>query len=348
MDEQINQTIKIINRGGLVIFPSDTVYGAIVDATNTQAVKKLIQFKARPPGKAISVFVRDFKMLNQLVEVNDRQNRTLKEILPGPFTVILKSKHKAVKLLESEKGNLGIRIPINRLIGKLIAKLGKSITATSANLSGYPPHYSIESLMKRLPLQKKQLIDFIVDVGKLPRNKPSTVIDLTEPLLKILRQGDIKLITTGKYLSQSPEQTKKISQFVLEKYISNLKTEPLIIFIKGDLGVGKTIFVKGIGEGLGVTNIISPSYVIYYEYPIKVQSFNRLVHVDLYNIEEKEEFKHLGLGKYFHEGNIICFEWGEKAGEIYNKLKKIGEVVFVEMKYVSEREREIIIRNNVK
>ena len=345
MEDKIRKTLKVLEQGGLVIFPSDSVYGALVDATNEKACQKLIEFKARPLGKAISVFVSGFKMMNDLVEVNEKQNKILKEILPGPFTVVLKSKHKISKLLESEKGTLGIRFPMNRFIGKLTTKFSKPITATSANLSGYPPHYSVESLLKRLPKEKQKLIDFIVDVGKLPHNKPSTVIDLTTPEIKILREGELGFKKVGNYFSKSPNQTKKISQNILEKHINSAKTKPLIFIIKGELGVGKTIFVKGIGEYLGVKDIVSPSYVIYYEYPVMYQLINQLIHVDLYNLEDKEEFKHLGLEKYFEAKNILCFEWGEKAGEIYNKLKRVGEVVFVEMRYINERERLIKIKN---
>ncbi len=348
MEDKIAKTIKVLKQGGLVIFPSDSVYGALVDATNEKAVKKLNEFKARPPGKAISVFVSGFNMINDLVEVSDQQNKILKEILPGPFTVILKSKRKVSKLLESEKGTLGVRFPMNRFIKELTTSFGRPITATSANLFGYPPHYSVESLLKRLPKEKQKIIDFIVDAGKLPHNKPSTVIDLTEPEIKILREGELGFKKVGNYFSKSPAQTKKISQFILEKYINNTKTKPLIFIIKGDLGVGKTIFVKGIGEYLGVKDIVSPSYVIYYEYSVLTQSINKLIHIDLYNIEDKDEFSHLKLEQYFNSRNILCFEWGEKVGEIYKQLKKTGEVVFVEMKYINKSNREITIQQNIK
>jgi L-threonylcarbamoyladenylate synthase len=339
--KKIEKAIEILNQGGLVIFPSDSVYGALVDAANEEAVKKLIAFKARPYGKAISVFVSDFSMIKSLVEVNDEQDKILKEILPGPFTVVLKSKHKVSRLLESEKGTLGVRLPINRYLEKLMKKYGKPVTATSANLAGYPPHYSISSLLKRLPKEKQKLIDYIVDVGKLPRNKPSTVIDLTTPEIKVLREGELSFQKIGQFFSQNPNQTKKISQYLLEKYRSVLQKKPLIFIIEGELGVGKTVFVQGIGESLGLKNIISPSYVIYYEYP-------GLVHVDLYYLQDKEEFQYLKLERYFKPGMIICFEWGEKVGEIYEKLKRVGEVVFVKMRYLSESNREIIIQKNNK
>ena len=104
----INETRKVLARGGLVVFPSDTVYGLLVDATNENAVKKLIRFKNRPHGKAISVFIPDLNNLHQYVQVDHRQDKIIRTLLPGPFTVILKSKHQTSKLLESENGTLGV------------------------------------------------------------------------------------------------------------------------------------------------------------------------------------------------------------------------------------------------
>ena len=104
------------------------------------------------------------------------------------------------------------------------------------------------------------------------------------------------------------------------------------------MGVGKTVFVKGIGEKLGINNIISPTYVIYYEY-------KNFYHFDLYQIEDREEFEHLGINKFLIPGNILCFEWGEKTGDIIELLKDKGNIVYINMKYVSENERKIIVNS---
>lgn len=332
----ISLVINTLKLGGLVVYPSDTVYGLLVDATHKQAVKKLIEFKNRPLGKAISIFVLDLRMIKKVVEVSDDQEKTINQLLPGPFTVILKSKHQVCKELESEKETLGVRIPQNNSINRLIKLFGKPLTATSANLSGRSPHYSIESLLKELPNNKKKLIDLIIDVGKLPRNKPSTVVDLSQSEFKIIRQGDLNLAKKLSFISSSDDETKKIAQFILKKNLDFGKVGPLFFVIQGELGVGKTIFVKGLGESLGINNIISPSYVIYYEY-------SKLIHVDLYNVGEKEEFNYLGLDKYFVRNQIICFEWGEKLGDLYKTLESKGKVVCVEMRYLDEKKREIII-----
>jgi L-threonylcarbamoyladenylate synthase len=340
-DQVINNTISHLKSTGLVIFPTDTVYGLLCDATNTEAVKKLIKFKNRPPGKPISVFC-NFKLINQLVKINKQQQKIIEEILPGPFTVVLPSKHKVDKLLESEKGTLGIRIPMfrpglpaGRYIETLVNQFRKPITATSANLAGRSSHYSIDSLLNELSGKQKNLIDLIIDAGTLPRNKPSTVVDLTQPEVKVLRQGDLDFSQAKTFLSNSVSETKEIAKKIYQEKNKEID-KPLIFIIEGELGVGKTIFVKGIGEKLRIKNIISPTFVIYYEY-------GHFYHFDLYQIEDKEEFKYLGIEKLLIPENILCFEWGEKAGEIFELLKKKGKIVYVKIKYINEKKREIIV-----
>ncbi len=336
VDQTIYNTIEVLKSTGLVIFPSDTVYGILVDATNNAAVEKLIAFKNRPVGKPISVFT-SFGSMDQLVEINKDQQKVFEEILPGPFTIVLPSKHKVNKLLESETGTLGIRVPMYRYIEVLVDQFKKPISATSANLAGRSPHYSIGSLLNELTEKQKKLIDLIVDAGQLPKNKPSTVVDLSRSNVKILRQGNENFIKSKVFRSLTSEETKNIAGQIFTK---NYKKDdkPLIFIIKGEMGVGKTVFVKGIGEKLGIKNIVSPTYVIYYEY-------KNFYHFDLYQIENKEEFGHLGIDKFLVTGNTLCFEWGEKAGEIIDLLKDKGIIVYINMKYINESEREIIVKN---
>jgi len=335
INQVINNTITILKSNGLIVFPSDTVYGLLCDAESGKAVQKLISFKNRPPGKAISVFC-NFELINKLVKINKQQQKIIKEILPGPFTVILPSKHRVSQLLESEKGTLGIRIPMYRYIEILVNRFKKPVTATSANIAGRPAHYSINTLLKELSDKQKALIDLIVDAGTLARNKPSTVIDLTQFDVKVLRQGDVDFSRSKIFLSKSTEETKDIAKKILKEVRQPAEKKPLIFIIEGEMGVGKTVFVKGLGESLGINNIISPTFVIYYEY-------ENFYHFDLYRIEEKEEFKHLGIEKLLKMGNILCFEWGEKTGEIGDLLKSRGKIIYIKMKYINEKEREIIV-----
>ncbi len=337
--------VSVLKRNGLVIAPSDTVYGLLVDARNGQAVQKLIAFKNRPAGKPISIFVSGLVMMQEYAHIAEANMKVIKRILPGPFTVIFESKHTVSSLLESERGTLGIRYPDNDFITSLVKNYGSPLTATSANLSSKPPHYSVDSLLRTLPKGKKELVDLVIDKGKLSRNKPSTIVDLTTPTVKILRHGDIVFSDIRTFESHSTAETKKIATFVFEKNKGELAVKPLVFVIRGDLGVGKTIFVKGVAESLGIHSVISPTFVVYYEYPVHSTDVDYLYHFDLYNIAETEELKNLKIPSLLEPRKLFCFEWGEKTGDIIDVLKSKSAVVYVKMEYFTEKKRSIMVKN---
>ncbi|OGK20695.1 hypothetical protein A3C23_05895 [Candidatus Roizmanbacteria bacterium RIFCSPHIGHO2_02_FULL_37_13b] len=346
ISEAVDQTINVLKKGGLVVVPTDTVYGLAVDAENEAAIAKLIQFKSRPAGKAISIFVASLHDAKRYVVIDSKNESILKEIFPGPFTAILNSKHKSSRQLESDFESLGIRIPDNLFINELLVKYGRPITATSANLSGGPIVYSVDNLFRQISRKKRDLIDLVVNYGKLPYHKPSTVIDLTGDKLTMLRLGDNQLLNKKSYISASEAETKKIASEFIKKYDKNNQRRALAIILQGELGSGKTQFVKGIGAHFGIKDIISPSFVVYYEYNIPRQSRRRLYHVDLYNISEKNEFAYLGFEEMLKPRNIICIEWGEKSAPIYNILKDKSIIVHVKIKYSNENRRQIEISIN--
>ena len=208
----VRKTADVVEAGGLVVFPSDTVYGLAVDPTNQEAVDKLLAFKERWTGKAISVAVADEEMARDYVELSETAESIFANLLPGPFTVICQGKHRVAKGIEAENGTLGIRLPDNEFMRKTVRVLGKPMTATSANLSGRSPHYSIEGFMATLSARKRKMIDLVVDGGKLPRRKPSTVIDATEPEIKVLRRGDLLTGKTTSLVSRSEAETGKIAE----------------------------------------------------------------------------------------------------------------------------------------
>lgn len=321
--------------------PSDTVYGAVVDATNEVAVKKLIAFKNRPWGKPISVFVSDREMIRSLVVTSEKQEQMLDQLLPGPYTIVLPSKHKTSKLLESERGSLGVRLPSYPFVTELAKLYGKPLTATSANLSGRSPHYSIESLLNQFPESKKELIDLIVDAGKLPHNKPSTIIDLTGDEVKMLRKGDLVTTDAKTFKTTAPTETRKIADYVLSKVTDTSK--PTVILLEGDLGAGKTEFMKGVGDSLGIDDIISPTYVITFEYKPAKGPFSMLHHFDLYQIEKDEEYKYLGIEEMLKPGALLCFEWGDRSGYLIDMLKEKATIIYITIKTVSEIDRMITV-----
>lgn len=344
MNTDLSRYTKILRDGGLLVAPSDTVYGLVCDATNTDAVKKLIAVKNRPFGKPISVFTDGMAMIDSLVTVGNHKP-ILETLLPGPFTVILPSKQNVCPLLESERKTLGVRLPAYAWIQDLVRTYGKPLTATSANISGRAPHYEPQGFMNELSHEKRKLIDAVIDFGKLPRNKPSTIIDLTEGSLKLLRHGDVMPVSEDVFLSTGSAETKKIGAFLAGKYHALADDKPVIFIVEGEMGVGKTVFAQGMGHYFGIENIISPTYVVYYEYPVKTdRAVHMFLHADLYNIEESEEYEHLGLEGYLKKNTLICMEWGNRIGPLFDIMKKRAQIVLIEMSYVTEKERSITVK----
>ncbi len=350
----IKEAARTIKENGLVIFPSDTVYILAVDPTNQKAVDKLLAFKNRWVGKAISIAVLDKNMALDYVILSENGENIYSNLLPGPFTIVSEGKHRVAKGIEAENGTLGIRIPDNKYIHDLVKCLGKPITATSANLSGRTPNYSINSFLRPLSMKKKELIDLVIDGGKLPNNKPSTVIDATEPEIKILRRGDLITANSQTLISKSEKETEKIAKFLLNRTLSykNYDKKALVFGLSGELGCGKTVFSRKIGKILGVKDrITSPTFMIYNEYSISTnpslskrepKSINKFLHFDLYRLGNKYEFEEIKFLDLFKEGMVACIEWPENMGEEYwEKIKEKTNYVAVNFKYVDESTREI-------
>lgn len=344
----LNKAVTLLQNGEVIVFPSDTVYGLLCDASNPEAVKKLIAFKNRPVGKPISVFVKDLEMAHNYVEFSSSQRTMLTQMLPGPFTVVLPSKHILSSLLESEKGTLGIRIPHFAFITQLVHAFGKPVTATSANQSGQSPFYQVEDLIKETSQKKIELIGGIFDKGKLPYNKPSTVVDLSQPEISILRAGDLSWLHEESLVSSSEEETKRIAQSVFQKVEKEAQKQGkgLAFLLQGELGAGKTVFTKAVAALFSVDNIISPTYTIYYEYTVAGENkmYNNLYHFDLYNIQEREELETLRIKNLIDKKNLLIFEWGEKINDYVEKLKQKMLIVHVDLEYKAETSRTIHIK----
>ncbi|NMB82327.1 MAG: threonylcarbamoyl-AMP synthase, partial [Ignavibacteria bacterium] len=138
----VNEVVSVLKSGGLVIYPTETLYGIAADPTNPDAIKKLTTYKNRPLGKPYSIAVTDIDMASKYVELNTTAVNLYKRFLPGPLTVISKGKHKLAPGVESEDGSLGVRVPDYQLVSEIINKFGKPITATSANASYKKRPYS--------------------------------------------------------------------------------------------------------------------------------------------------------------------------------------------------------------
>lgn len=340
----IEVATHVLENGGLVVYPTETCYGAGVDATNLAAVAKLLAFKGQRGSKAISVAVADKSMAINYVDLNSTAENIYTKFLPGPITVVSQSKSKVAPKLETGHGTLGIRIPAHPLVLNIINNFGRPVTATSANASGVKPPYSLRDFQKYNPHKSQELVDLFLDAGELPKRVPSTIVDTTllEPL--ILRQGEIKLEGVGVQtrLSSSESDTHRIAQEILRAYDHLLNSSPLILALQGELGAGKTQFVKGLAQGLGITqNVKSPTFTLIHEYPF---DNNMLFHIDTWRLEKGEEIMELGFDNMLKPGNVIAIEWLQKVRPLLNSLEKDYPVLWVSIEPTNKTTRRISYR----
>lgn len=182
---------KLIKEGKVIVFPTDTVYGLVCDATNQKAIQKLFQIKKRDLKKPIPVFVKDIEMAKEIAMVDEKQESFLKKVWPGKVTVILRAKIDFPKGVLGEDKTIGLRIPDYARLNALFNKINKPLSGTSANLAGEPSSTDINNVLAQFANEKLQP-DLIVDAGTLNSSQPSTVVDLTGKELKVLRKGDLK------------------------------------------------------------------------------------------------------------------------------------------------------------
>ncbi|PIP67557.1 MAG: threonylcarbamoyl-AMP synthase [Candidatus Omnitrophica bacterium CG_4_9_14_0_2_um_filter_42_8] len=175
----IKEAAVILKNGGLVVFPTETVYGIAANALNKDTLKRLYEIKKRPQDKPFSVHIADFGSLRQLeISLSKDAERIARRFWPGPLTLVA---------LNNKKEKIGLRMPDNIIAFLLIKKAGVPVVAPSANLSGSKPPVSIEEVLSGMDGH----VDMILDGGRARIGIESTVMDVTEKPFKILRQGAI-------------------------------------------------------------------------------------------------------------------------------------------------------------
>lgn len=170
----VNKAVNALEKGGIVVYPSDTVYGMAVDATNMPSVNALSELKGRRADQKFSYNFSDIEMIETFTDIDEDQKKILSKYLPGPFTFIIKD-------------DISIRIPNDTIITDITKAFGSPTTATSANLTGMDPITSIRSLDVKLYLAA----DLIIEDVNFRGAKPSTVVDIRQRPYKILRQGEL-------------------------------------------------------------------------------------------------------------------------------------------------------------
>jgi len=185
-EKDMDEIVAALKSGELVVYPTDTLYGVGADPFNENSVKKVYIAKNRPFDMPLSIAVSNEKMMESIAVLNDNARKLIRKFLPGPLTVMLTKKPNLPDILTSGSNQIGVRIPDHPFAIRLIDKFGP-ITSTSANLHSHPDPVEASVAQKDL----KGHISICVDCGKTKFAVPSTIIDVSEGLVEIIRKGAI-------------------------------------------------------------------------------------------------------------------------------------------------------------
>jgi len=194
----IRAAASSIKRGGVVIFPTETVYGIGADATNPDAVRKIYLIKKRPPSNPLIVHVSDIRMAKKFIsdKIPPAALKLIKRFWPGPLTVVIKNTAGRIpSIVTAGLDTVAVRAPSHPVARALIKSAGLPIAAPSANISGRvsPTSYKhiIEDYSSGQNIPSSRLPDMAIPGGRCPRGIESTIVDVSGKTIKILRQGAI-------------------------------------------------------------------------------------------------------------------------------------------------------------
>lgn len=182
---QYKKASKILQNGGLIAFPTETVYGLGVIFDNEQSYERLINVKRRPPEKPFTLMCGSLDDIKKYAYVNELAQKLIDAFMPGQFTIILKAKENLPRWVVSKEGNVGIRISDDKFVQNLIIETGKPLLVPSANRSGESPCHTSNEVKDSLGNE----LDAII-IGESVSNIPSTIV-FVDDSVHIIRLGEI-------------------------------------------------------------------------------------------------------------------------------------------------------------
>lgn len=185
LENQMNEICDVIQKGGIVAFPTETVYGVGIHFNDEEALERLMEAKNRDYSKAITLMVADKADISQYAYISPQAQKMIDQFMPGMITLIFNKKESVRDSMTNGKSTIGIRIPDSEFVLSLLKKVGPMLV-TSANLSQHSNTTSTQEVLNQLDGR----IDLVVD-GKTSDNIASTVVDVSQDEIKILRAGKI-------------------------------------------------------------------------------------------------------------------------------------------------------------
>lgn len=181
-DEVIFEAIKVLADGGVVLYPTDTVYGLGANIFDRQAVKRVFDIKQRSYLKPLSILVRDIESIDIVAKLSLGQKNNIEKYLPGPYTFILNKRNIVPRAITGGLGDVGVRVPDCELACRLASIF--PITTTSANISNDEVLSNPTEILEQLDCE----VDMVIDVGDLKTSHASSIVDLTAFKPKIIRK----------------------------------------------------------------------------------------------------------------------------------------------------------------
>ena len=190
-EEELKRVVNILDNDGIIIFPTDTVYGIGCNCFSTKAIKKIFIYKNRPNNKPINVLTNNYKkILSVAKEIKPKEKELINKYMPGALTIILKKNEAVPSLLTANLDTVGVRIPSNSIALKILESINYPLATTSANISGE------ESGIKLADFEVNfaDKVDAIIDGGESELKVASTIVQVDDKdNVKILRQGTLKI-----------------------------------------------------------------------------------------------------------------------------------------------------------
>ena len=188
-DNIIKEIIDVLNNDGLIIFPTDTVYGIACNSYSDVEMKKLFAAKKRNLNKPISVLTDSVSKIEMMVErINNNEKELMDKYFPGNLTIIFNKKEHVSNILTSNNSTIGVRIPDNEIALKILSAYSYPLATTSANLSGKENGTEITDFLDDF----KDSVDIVIDGGKT-KDIPSTIVKIENSEIKVLREGSLKI-----------------------------------------------------------------------------------------------------------------------------------------------------------
>jgi len=184
----IDEAARTIKNGGVIAFPTRSLYGLGADALNPDAVQKIFEIKKRPLDKPILVLIKDKDSISDIAKsIPPLAIRLMDTFWPGNVTIVLKANPDLPSALTAGTGKIGVRLPQHPVASALVKAFERPLTGTSANISGVQGC----SRVSDLDFEVKTKLDLILDAGTLKKGQGSTVVDVTTNPSKVLREGEI-------------------------------------------------------------------------------------------------------------------------------------------------------------